>query len=105
MHLFHKECFITAVECHHNDIANYIFQKYLYDEDQKSSEYLVEYLSYYNYAFIGIDLFVPENFKYFFQYNYPSPLHIAVKQNDYETVELLLSYDGVDTNLKDIIFF
>ncbi|KAK8888553.1 hypothetical protein M9Y10_033284 [Tritrichomonas musculus] len=87
----YDECFIEAVKCHHNDVANYIANDLL--NDFKSSLYLRKILKYFNFSFIQKkDIDVP-NFIILCKYDY------------YSLVKILLDTKWIDINRIIVFYF
>ena len=78
------ECFHVAIQCHHNNIAKYIFDNYLSDE--KIDEYMETCLKYYNFEFIKNEFF---DKKFFYS---------LCKCNMFYPVEFLLENEVFDVN-------
>ena len=52
----YKKCLMEAIKCHRNNIANYINNKYIINNEINLKLYPKQILKYYNYAFIDANL-------------------------------------------------
>lgn len=62
----YKECYLEAVKCYHNNIAEYIRQNYLENQEIENSELF----SLYNFEYLPDDLYNESNFTLLCKYNY-----------------------------------
>ena len=65
-----RKCFIEAIKCHHNDIANYIQNNFLQIQKENSNETAFYGLKYYNLEFFSNDSISENLFCYFCKYDY-----------------------------------
>ena len=83
----YEKCFLESIKCHHVDISNYFLNNYL---QENTNNYINQYLKYYNFLFIQIEMFPGKDIDYFV-YN--------ICQYDYSfLVNVLLN------NIKDTAF-
>ena len=72
-----KKMFEESLKCHHNEMANYILNNYLSnDEDEDDDEYIFKY---YNFQFFPFYLRKGHVFYYLCKYNYISLVDILLK--------------------------
>ena len=48
----YKKCFIESIKCNHNEFAYYFLNNFLQNEDEHSSDTIVQSLKYYNFLFL-----------------------------------------------------
>ncbi|KAK8835263.1 hypothetical protein M9Y10_027873 [Tritrichomonas musculus] len=81
---------VESIKCHHNDVAKYIIDYLMKEEDQQDSNEKIYYeqcvVEYYNYCFFPTDMKQKDMFLYLCQYGY------------YELVEHYLSEGNIDIN-------
>lgn len=84
----YEECLKESIKCHHNDIANYIQNQYLLNNN--SNDIFVNYLKWYNFHFEQNDLIDKSSFCYLCEYDY------------YIFANFLLKEMDIDVNMKII---
>lgn len=96
------KCFEESIKCHHNDIAEYIKNHFLFEmeESTKKSEKLVECIfKYSNYSFLPEILDRNDLFFYFCNYNYNKIVDLLIKQKEEyiqtKIISELLSFNSV----------
>ena len=77
-----------AIKCHHNDIANYIENIILNDDNENIQLNNINYFKYYNFAFIQNEKINQSSFYDLCFYDY------------YSLVKILVSSNEVDINIK-----
>ncbi|KAK8865098.1 hypothetical protein M9Y10_010630 [Tritrichomonas musculus] len=87
----YEQIFIDSIKCHHNDIANYIKNNYLYNNQKYSKEILQNIFKYYNYLFIQNDMINSDS------------LHFLIKYDHCDFVSFLLKQKDIDVNMKIMI--
>ena len=85
------KCFFKAIECHHNDVANYIFNNYLESQEIDYSKFILKFLQYYNYQLILRDYYdsiLNESYFYWFcEYDYYFLANLFLTSKDFDVNE------------------
>ena len=66
------KCLKESIKCNHNNIANYILNKYLHNEDEKSYDVFIQSLKNCNFLFIQNEYINESSFNYLCKYDYYS---------------------------------
>ena len=77
----YKKCLEEAIKCHHNAIANYIYDNLLQKQDEKFL--FSKAVQYYNFAFIPDDK-NQEIFKNLCEYDYFNLVDLLLRKNDFD---------------------
>ncbi|KAK8847756.1 hypothetical protein M9Y10_018785 [Tritrichomonas musculus] len=77
----YKECLKEAIKCHHNEIASYIHDYLLPDDEDNSLFVLRKSLESYNFSFIEIELINESIFYELCKYDYYTLVDILLKTN------------------------
>lgn len=88
----YKFCFIESIKCHHNELAHYIANNYIFTDNVLKNIHM-QLLKYYNFAFIERDIINESNFLTLCKYDY------------YYLVEFLLKNKSIDINKIILINF
>lgn len=113
------EVYIEAIKSHHNEIANYIMNCYLTNEDEKSKGFIIQYLKYFNFVYIKKEMINESLFYDLCQYDHSLfvndflkekniDLNKEIKRTGHEVVECewiknsYITEDEVETVLKCI---
>ena len=90
----YQQCFLEAVKCHHNDLANYIESNFLLPQNPiNESTIFLQAINYHNFTYFSDDATI--DFDVFY----------ALCENDYYLfVEDFLKESSLNLNLKKIIF-
>lgn len=75
-----------SIKCHHNNVANYLIEKYKYEGDEKCS------LQFFNFIFFPDDILTKKNIFFdFCRYDYPSTLEMYLKNNSFDINSKMIS--------------
>ena len=88
----YKFCFIESIKCHHNELAHYIANNYIFTDNVLKNIHM-QLLKYYNFTFIERDIINESNFLTLCKYDY------------YYLVEFLLKNKSIDINKIILINF
>ena len=72
------ECFIESIKCHHNDIAEYIKNNLLNQEEEE--QIISHIIKYHNYNYFQINTVVNHGFIYFCLYDYSKLVNLLLTQ-------------------------
>ena len=118
------ECFIESIKCHHNSIADYIYDTFLQSSDKNNLKGSIQYLKYYNFNFIQkndinnksafFELYKRDYYSFVKLFldkdtniiNYKNDdgktaLYLAVEKGNVDIVKLLLSCNKLDINITN----
>ena len=70
IHETYQKLFYESIKCHHNDIAQYFFNKYLQNKDEYSNETISRILKYLNFSFLEKKYINESAFGQLFHYDY-----------------------------------
>lgn len=115
----YDEVYIEAIKSHHNEIANYIMNCYLTNEDEKSKGFIIQYLKYFNFVYIKKEMINESLFYDLCQYDHSLfvndflkekniDLNKEIERTGHEVVECewiknsYITEDEVETVLKCI---
>ena len=87
----YKDIFFEAIKCHHNDVANYILNNYLSNNEEKSELAFIKSIKYYNFSFIEMKFYTS------------SSLFDLIKYDYYLFIKYLLQNKEVDFQATKII--
>lgn len=124
----YENIFIESVKSHHNDIANYILNNYIRNDDDTNIEKSSEILKCFNFSFIQSDFLDNSSFYSLCKYNYfpivdgllktnkqidinqikniendetKTALFTAIEKNYYEIVKTLVLNEQIDVNFQN----
>ena len=84
--------FNESIKCHHNDIANYIINKYLQKEDENSYDTFVHSLKYYNFSFMLNEHINESSFGHLCHYDYYSLVKFLYMNKDVNINRKIIQY-------------
>ena len=97
----YEKCLKESVKCHHNDIANYIKEKYVKEEE----------VNYFKGKRFNVNVLIVYAF-YYYNYNYfPKGLHnhfcmsYLCQYDYYELIELLLKMKKINVNVDVVLLY
>ena len=110
-----KKCYKEAIKCHFNDMANYIQENYLQDQEEEDGDSIspLVYFKYHNFEFIKPEQINKSIFTKLCKYDYPLFVDVLMKTEDIDinaiTVKEKIEYDNfnkIDSSaLIEAIYF
>ncbi|KAK8865465.1 hypothetical protein M9Y10_011013 [Tritrichomonas musculus] len=85
----YKQVFHESIKCHHNDIANYILNNFLQNDEEDSQDTISQSLKYYNFAFLKNKHISESSFCNLCKYDYCALSDILLKDIDVNAKEII----------------
>ena len=82
------ECYKESIKCHHNDIANYIQNNFLQNDEENEKESLIQSLEYYNFIMLQKEKINKFSFADFCKYGYYLIANNLLKNKDIDINEI-----------------
>ena len=85
-------CYEEAIKCHHNEIARYIKNEFFTKDDDKSKDFFIQYLKYYNVSLIQPNYVDSSSFFHLCQYDYSPLVSILSKDKNIDINQISILY-------------
>ena len=84
-------CLIESIKCHHNDIADYIENNFINEQNlQIKEKILSNYIKYHNYSYFQTDIICDYGFFYLCLYNYNILVNLLLEKKDKEIQSIII---------------